>query len=257
MKLPLPLVLAFATSVGCAKTFDGDDGGGAAAPGTGGAGGGAAQCAEKACGAPCETCSEPPCNQVCDGNGECRSDFDVTCTACPDGDLDRPQTGADCPGVGLLCEYRHANDVEEFADCRAKALCTINGWEWQPEGYCYGWDPNATCPMVVPQHGSGCDRSVYTDMCAYGAGTFCTCTKCLSSADCQSGQDLWGCVSAPDEPCPVQAPLLGHACSEEGLACAYGACWLELSSAEGSELLTTTRVCEGGLWVDQPLACGG
>jgi len=175
----------------------------------------------------------------------------VTCSICPDGEIDSPSTGDDCPAVGLICEYRHANVEEQFHACRDKDKCTINGWadaDSEVGNDCYYWDQNATCPMVFPQHGSPCGMPEdYTDLCDYGGGNFCACTSCLSGT-C-GGSYTWACVGPPPEPCPTEAPLLGHACADEGLSCLYGAEWMEIEPDAGANLLSTCRVCEAGIWV--------
>lgn len=244
----LPVLLA----LGCVETLDGDDGSGAGAA-TGGAGGGDAACASKACGEACGTCEVEPCNTVCDAVGACRSAYDVTCSVCPDG-ADRPYTGDSCSvPEGVVCEYRYGNAWFDFADCREKGFCGVNGWEYIPEASCQNFDPAyATCPMVAPNHGSPCDTAEYTSLCEYGSGNYCACTSCLSG-EC-GGSAYWGCVS-PYEGCPSDAPLLGHACSQEGQVCEYGACWLEITYAEGADLLSTRRVCQGGIWVEEDLGC--
>ena len=237
----------------CAKTLDGDDGTGASSS-SGGAGG-QSPCAAKSCGEPCETCDEPPCNTVCDESGECRSAYDVTCSSCPDGS-DRPTTGEDCPNLeGLTCEYRYGNAWYDFADCRPKATCGVNGWEYDSGANCGNFDPAyATCPMVQPTMGSPCDPSEYDSLCDYENGSYCACSRCLATGDCTGTTAYWGCVS-PTSGCPADAPLLGHACGQEGQVCEYGACWLEQTGAYGAEHLSTRRACQGGIWVDLGLDC--
>lgn len=253
-RVPAPVLLSLVLLAACAKTLDGDDGSGGSSSTSGGGGGGSV-CAKQDCGEPCELCDEPPCNTVCDGQGECRSAYDVTCSDCPDGS-DRPTTGEDCPSLeGLVCEYRYGNAWYDFADCRDKITCGVNGWETIPEASCMNFDPAyATCPMMMPQHGTLCDPSEYDSLCDYGGGSYCACSRCLATDDCSGSTAYWGCVQVA-EGCPEDAPLLGHACGQEGQVCEYGACWLESTYANGAEFLSTRRTCQGGIWVEESLGC--
>ncbi len=109
--------LCAATALGCADTLD--DGGGS---GPGGEGGGV-ECDDQPCGTPCGTCDEPPCELVCDGQGECRGDWAITCTICPDYEKNLPTHNGDCPEVGLVCEYNDGLHTG-LTDCRERVTCT-------------------------------------------------------------------------------------------------------------------------------------
>jgi hypothetical protein len=82
-----------------------------------------------------------------------------------------------------------------------------------------------------------------------GGGSVCECAicginGCVMPAPGYDG--VWMCATAPSPPCPAVANL-GQPCDlAEGSVCNYGA----MCSSTG-----INRVCQGGLWANQGIAC--
>ena len=140
--------------------------------------------------------------------------------------------------VGLVCEV----DEGIVIVCRARAQCTVKGWQTQAPGCSSEPLVDPGCPAAQPS--SNCDVAVDPALCVYGTA-FCGCTNCLGGP-C-GGQAEWVCAAPPAAPCPEIAPKLGAACEAEGTACVYGAC--PLGGTSGG------RTCLGGVWTEDIVAC--
>jgi hypothetical protein len=219
--------------------------GGTVTDGTGGAGGGGGAptstststdpCAGKSCGDPCTSCpDQAPCaQQACDMDGQCVV-APVQCGGCPS---EPPPDGAACSPPGLFCEVEGGIIVE----CRATATCTTDGWLNQAPGCSSTPPPDPKCPMMEPS--GACDVATDPSLCVYGDDV-CGCSDCLGGP-C-GGQAEWVCVTPPRQPCPATPPKIGNPCPDEGASCIYGSCSLTYLAG---------RVCQGGLWADDGVAC--
>lgn len=159
----------------------------------------------------------------------------------PPGDLcpgSQPFDGQGCAGLeGKVCEY--GNDIRIY--CRSNSYCTNGVWASTETG-CPPIDTTG-CPANTPASGDLCDLMLDGDICVYGE-TSCVCSSCLGGP-C-SNTPLFGCGSPPSAPCPNVAPNYGQPCDQEGISCSYG----YMCTSTGA-----TRVCQGGVWVDEGVAC--
>jgi hypothetical protein len=91
------------------------------------------------------------------------------------------------------------------------------------------------CPVAHPTAGAACTNDGL--VCQMLGGDLCVCSTCLGGPCLQDPH--WGCAPPPTtEGCPETAPAL---------ECLYG--------VRCVESISTERKCEGGVWVDVPVAC--
>jgi hypothetical protein len=121
------------------------------------------------------------------------------------------------------------------------AKCTASGWV-SGIGACPP-PPTDKCPATLADaEGKAC--SVVGAFCAYG-DRVCGCGNCFGGP-C-GGDAKWVCDPKNDDPsCPSKLPNLGVPCTKEGAKCVYGTC------AAGN---IAGRVCKGGFYRDEPMAC--
>jgi hypothetical protein len=144
-----------------------------------------------------------------------------------------PSPGSGCSPVGLDCEYgNNAN-----AQCNVIFSCTITGWQPPTSG---GSCPGGMCPLTFDQVPQGMPCSPQGLDCSYLKGQ-CNCAGTLPV----SMGVVWQC-SVPAQGCPNPRPRIGAACSQDALACDYGAC------TGGIEL-----TCQGGYWRQTMTLCPG
>lgn len=148
----------------------------------------------------------------------------------------QPFSGA-CAPVGLECGYGD----DPRPGCRPVAKCTASGWS-SGVGACPP-PPTTTCPTTIADaEGKVC--TVVGAFCAYG-DRVCGCGNCFGGP-C-GGDAKWVCDPKNDDPsCPSKLPNLGTPCAKEGAKCVYGTC------AAGN---IAGRVCKGGFYRDEPMAC--
>jgi hypothetical protein len=166
-----------------------------------------------------------------------------------------PTFNSACPAAGLICSYgdNPRPSCRSLMACAGIIYCncgsdtcppsecttTMKSWSGGGPGSGVGFTDRCawTCPATPPNVGDPCTSGY----CAEPDGTQCGCVGSDSH-----GQSVWACVSPPSDPrCPRVAPLIGSACSNEGLACGdYDIC------ATGSRVL-----CKSGVWVDNIGAC--
>jgi hypothetical protein len=155
--------------------------------------------------------------------------------ACP---AAQPEAKSACSTEGLACEY--GDDIRP--SCRPRAECTGGVWNVL----------QAKCPALSGPGENGCPTTTTATgecspdglTCDLGKGESCVCGSCVGGP-C-SLMPHWGCSSPPAAGCPAAAPLLGSPCTIDGQSCVYGTCGAATSAG---------RVCAGGLWKDQPIAC--
>jgi hypothetical protein len=149
-----------------------------------------------------------------------------------------PKAGADCPSVGLVCEYGSSATVA----CNQVATCSASGWKFAPpssSGCAVG-----TCPAEYPSGEVGMACTSNDLVCSYAAGT-CTCAS-STPLTADTGGPHWQCFPKQSG-CPTPRPKLGTKCGASAAApCDYGAC------AGGIEL-----VCEDGVWKESFVSCPG
>lgn len=171
----------------------------------------------------------------CAPDGHCKVTTKPATAACPS----TPPQGGPCPMVGLECEYGESVAI----GCRTRTTCTDGGWSTGV----------ASCPAPVKPGTDGCPSSPTAGggactsegtVCALSGGASCICTGC-AGGPCSS-QPKWACAKAATAPCPAIAPNFGQPCSTEGQACTYGTSCTSTFAK---------RVCTGGVWRDQPVAC--
>ncbi len=150
-----------------------------------------------------------------------------------------PKDGAPCGALETdECEYGDNVNI----GCRIHAQCMKGKWVVGLTGCPPTPGPGqAGCPNDTSVDGSTCASDGL--LCDMGGGASCLCAQCVGPCSTEAG---WHCAKPPTSPCAKTAPNVGQPCTEEGLSCAYGvAC-----SQTGA-----TRVCKGGLWHDETLAC--
>jgi hypothetical protein len=164
-----------------------------------------------------------------------------------------PQNGAACTAEGLTCEFGGAG-VDRL--CSTQAIClkgTSGVATWQvtlPAPGCVGTpDQNpAACPATFTTlpTGSACPQQGLA--CVYTQG-MCGCVTCFGDSGV-TNQNEWACDVFPAPTgCPVPRPLIGSACTQEGLTCSYG----EQCGVVGGPDLG----CQGGRWASLPRPAGG
>lgn len=162
-------------------------------------------------------------------------------TPCP---VQPPGSGATCSGLeGRTCEY--GNDPRIY--CRGYFMCVPTGSgepHWQDAG-----NPDCPPPPVgdcppTPTVTGECQPDGL--ICIYSEGAQCACSACTGGPCGQT--PYWACSLPPPTYCPGQAPNSGQACSEadEGVVCDYGSC---------SGGTVAKRICQDGVWVDEPVPC--
>jgi hypothetical protein len=166
-----------------------------------------------------------------------------------------PTFNTSCPALGLTCTYGEsprpscrsimscggAEECNCGSDLCPPADCTTpQTWAGGGPGSGVGYTDRCawTCPATAPSVGEPCTPPGY---CAESDGSQCGCI----AFDVQ-GTSVWACLPPPSDPrCPGVAPLIGSACSNDGLACGnYDIC------VTGSRVL-----CKSGTWVDNFGSC--
>lgn len=153
-----------------------------------------------------------------------------------------PSHDALCTGFeGRTCEY--GSDPRIY--CRTSYTCVdmgAGGARWQDPG---GPDcpppPVGDCPPTPTATGECKPDGL---VCIYSEGAQCACSSCTGGPCGQIA--YWACSPPPPTYCPGQAPNVGQACSEEGVVCNYGSC---------SGGTVAKRICQDGVWVDEPVPC--
>ncbi len=170
---------------------------------------------------------------VCGADGHCAV---AERAGCPDA---LPAYGAACTGEGLVCEY----GLDLRPGCRTHATCESGLWTIAISGCPPLPGPGEDgCPLVPPAGGLCASDGLLCDM---GGGTVCACAQC-AGGPCTL-DPRWVCARPPTTPgCPAVAPALGTDCAGEGLLCVYGVCGTMTSAG---------RLCQGGDWQDDPIAC--
>jgi hypothetical protein len=143
----------------------------------------------------------------------------------------------------LTCEWGTSPDQT----CNEAATCS--GGAWQRRGHtpgdCQPPSPPASCPPSFASVPRRAHCSPYGAICDYPQG-LCACNVAFGPAPVDaSAEATWSCQD-PGPGCPTPRPLLGSACSQEGLQCDYGACVIPGGG---------TEACSGGIWVDVPALC--
>lgn len=230
------LILLLAAGCGSDTDSAGGPGGTSGSGGSGGAGGGGDPCAGLACGDACDACPDGTCMpQACNAEGQCVEAQLAACGACP---AALPKKGDACDVVGLVCDI----NADIRLSCRLRATCGATGWEPLDPGCMSFPADDPKCPDAQPS--GACDVMTDAKLCVYGE-PFCGCTECAGGGPC-GGKGEWVCALPPSPPCPPIAPKLGSPCTEDKLACVYGAC--ALGTAGG-------RTCEGGVWTEDIVNC--
>jgi hypothetical protein len=86
----------------------------------------------------------------------------------------------------------------------------------------------------------------YGGWCDYPQGR-CACTVEGGAIPLDaSAEAIWLCQDPGVAGCPVPRPRLGTVCSQEGLTCDYGACFVPGGIGES---------CTGGIWTQAGVAC--
>jgi hypothetical protein len=184
--------------------------------------------------------------------GNCPCSCPATTARCPSA---APSLFATCPALGLSCTYGDSPrpSCRTIMGCGGAQQCNC-GSDVCPPSSCFtpevwvGGGPGSgvgltdrcswTCPATPPSVGQPCTPPGY---CAQPDGTQCGCI----GLDSQGGS-VWTCLPPPSDPrCPLVAPLIGSACTDEGLACGnYDIC------VTGSRVL-----CTRGSWADDFGTC--
>jgi hypothetical protein len=124
---------------------------------------------------------------------------DEDCASCP---AAMPDSGADCPELGLQCEYQD--------DCGwpLSATCGDGGWDLELGGTC---NPPPPCPLELPVHGESCADELTAGGppidCPYSVATACGVVDALASCvlDDATQELRWSVVlpecHAPPELC--------------------------------------------------------
>jgi hypothetical protein len=152
-----------------------------------------------------------------------------------------------CYEAAAICEYGKRPDPT----CNSLWACVTDPaygmyWTEQRRGGCSATCPSASaialgapCELVTGDGGPSDDGEL---ACTTPDRGTCACTTGPDGAHAHPRR--WVCVK-PDEDCPVDRPLLGHACVGEH-RCDYGAC----AFARG-----TLMVCDGGVWRIEAATC--
>jgi hypothetical protein len=176
----------------------------------------------------------------------------VVSASCP---ATLPTFGTTCPALGLACTYGGSPrpSCRTIMGCGGAQQCNC-GSDTCPPSACttpqtwIGGGPGSgvgltdrctwTCPATPPSAGQPCTPPGY---CAEADGSQCGCIGFDPT-----GASVWTCLPPPSDPrCPKVAPLIGSACTDEGLACGnYDIC------VTGSRVL-----CKGSTWVDNFGSC--
>jgi MYXO-CTERM domain-containing protein len=176
----------------------------------------------------------------------------VVSASCP---ATLPTFGTTCPALGLSCTYGGSPrpSCRTIMGCGGAQQCNC-GSDTCPPSACttpqtwIGGGPGSgvgltdrctwTCPATPPSAGQPCTPPGY---CAEADGSQCGCIGFDST-----GASVWTCLPPPSDPrCPKVAPLIGSACTDEGLACGnYDIC------VTGSRVL-----CKGSTWIDNFGSC--
>jgi hypothetical protein len=142
---------------------------------------------------------------------------------------------------GLVCEY----GTSTVPLCDTLATCTKKAWVIRPpvpNALACGGGPPIMCPPnfgSVPR-GSLCMPA--GGYCDYELGR-CQCAFRLGGPAHLPA--VWMCQD-PAVGCPKPRPRLGSVCSQDGILCDYGACYIDGGNQED---------CVGGVWVERLMAC--
>jgi hypothetical protein len=144
-----------------------------------------------------------------------------------------PTAGADCPRVGLECEYGTSPELacNQLADCTAMGWTVTDGTTGCVTGSCPKRYAGITNGGVCMDPGL---------VCAYADGT-CNCAVQAGPIR-PGGLDRWACFDVA-QGCPSPRPNIGDPCPTDGTTCNYGVC------SGGFEL-----VCRDGIWQEGPHA---
>jgi hypothetical protein len=230
----LALSFTVAAAAGCGSDSNTSGGGGEGGDGGSGGAGGANACAGLACGDTCPAC-EGGTACACDADGQCVEAGLAVCSACP---ATPPSDGDACPKPGLVCEAEEGIVIV----CRARATCTDKGWQNLAPGCSSDPGSDPKCPATKPM--GACDVANDPGLCPVET-TYCGCSNCLGGPCGGAGE--WVCIEPPAPPCPAIAPKLGAPCSQDKLACVYGAC--PLGGTTGG------RSCLDGVWKEDIVPC--
>jgi hypothetical protein len=194
---------------------------------------------QEAC-APSEACSHCLAQYPAGLSAICGADKHCAVAQAPPCPADPPQGGAACADPSLDCEYGQ----DPRPACRMHATCAAGAWLVM-EAKCAGLSGPGQdgCP-TQPNVTGACPKEGL--LCDLGGGALCACGMC-AGGPC-SNMPHWSCASPPGAAgCPAVLPDLGASCSlAEGTQCVYGVCGSEASGG---------RVCQGGSWKDEPVAC--
>jgi hypothetical protein len=128
--------------------------------------------------------------------------------------------------------------------------CTSGSWQWPltNPGANLGCSPGVppACPASFASVPVGTSCSADGIYCDYPEGR-CACSMGAGPVRLVDGSPAssWFCTQ-PAAGCPVPRPLLGSACTQEGLFCDYGGCTVPGGTGEQ---------CSGGIWITEPVAC--
>lgn len=166
-----------------------------------------------------------------------------------------PKSGDPCKtaSLSLTCEF---GGVGNQRLCSTTATCIkgssgIEAWVVNPPApSCVSssdQNPGA-CPATFTTRptGASCPSSAGLS-CVYTQG-MCGCIPCIGDGGGGGGgQQEWACDPFPSPTgCPVPRPLIGSACTQEGLSCGYGE---QCGVVSGPNL-----GCRAGRWELQPSA---
>jgi hypothetical protein len=174
--------------------------------------------------------------------------------SCPS---DVPAAGADCDHDGPACKYGDCyGDPTETATCESGAwavsITTCNPPPPDvppvkpPAQKPSPPDPDATCPLEVPQPGTPCSFGDGGG-CRYGSGCSPQIATCWSR--------VWEVAPAPSDcnpppppvkVCPTDKPVSGGYCNYEGPACEYDDC---------GSLPSTRATCANWVWTVITATC--
>jgi hypothetical protein len=140
-----------------------------------------------------------------------------------------------------MCEY--GQDL--ITNCREHVYCQNGQWSFPPGAACPAIDKAGTngCLNSIEEAGTPC--ATQGQNCDMGFDdTICTCGACFGGPCMMNA--MWACSGQPGPGCPTLAPDAGQPCANQGLVCSYGVtCTFSMAM----------RMCDAGVWVDQPIAC--
>ena len=192
------------------------------------------------CGSDCASAHPPGYGATCNpATKHCQVTKTVAKTGCPP---QVPTGGACALPNGTTCEYGDSPVVS----CREHAICLGGVWSFPPS-VCpvLGKGGENGCLADPSQSGSKCPTN--GQVCDLAGDILCECNSCLGGPCMQF--PVWGCSSPVAPGCPAVAPDTGQPCAlQEGQSCNYGAMCSSTMAV---------RICKGGVWFDQAVACAG